>query len=259
MKERYQPGSSPLHRLDPRVKVAVTFVLILGIVLTPGRAWPAYPLLWALLGSMAALAGLGAGRVARMGTVALPFTLAAATLLVTTPGEPLAEVVGLTITDNGLARFLAIVLKSWLAVQVALLLSLTTDFFALLWAFRSLRVPATLVAIIAVMYRYLFTLRDEAERLLRARAARSGTTDGHPSGGGLGWRARVAGGMVGNLFLRSFERGERVYAAMLARGYSGEMRMLDPPALTRRDVFAGLVPVLVLIFIEILAIFMWSG
>jgi cobalt/nickel transport system permease protein len=107
------------------------------------------------------------------------------------------------------------------------------------------------------MYRYLGTLRDEAERLLRARTARSGALPGHKSGGRIAWRARAAGGMVGNLFLRSYERSERVYAAMLARGYDGRMRLLTPPPLTRRAVLLGSLPVIGLIVIEGLALLVW--
>jgi cobalt/nickel transport system permease protein len=78
------------------------------------------------------------------------------------------------------------------------------------------------------MWRYLFVLVDEALRLLRARAARSGHSEGGIGrfGGSLLWRARVTGGMAGNLLLRGYERSERIYVAMLSRGYDGEVRLL---------------------------------
>lgn len=257
--ERYQAGDSLLHRLDSRVKVITTLILITEIVLTPERAWPAYPLLWTLVSTLAVIGRLGAWRVARLGGVALPFTLAAAALLFTLPGKPLITILGVSISDAGASRFLSIVLKSWLAVQVTLILSMTTPFTDLLWGFGSLRIPAVLVAIVSFMYRYLFTLNDEAQRLLRARAARSGATAAQKSGGSLFWRAQVAGGMVGSLFLRSYERSERVYAAMLARGYTGQMRMMSPPPLTWRSVAQGAIPVLVLALIEALAVLWWKA
>lgn len=256
--ERYQVGQSPLHRLDPRVKTVVTLLLILGVLLTPEGAWPAYPLLWALVGGLAAVGGLGAWRVARAGGVALPFALAAITLLFTVPGRPIAFFLGLPISDAGLTRFLSILFKSWLSVQAALLLAMSTPFTDLLWALGSLRLPGTLVAIVSFTYRYLTTLRDEAERLMRARAARSGSVAGRRAGGSLLWRARVAGGMVGNLFLRSYERSERVYAAMLARGYAGEFRALRAPALTWGAVWRGAVPIAALAIIELLAYGLWK-
>lgn len=257
LRERYHAADSPLHRLDPRVKLVTALILITGIVLTPAQAWPAYPLLWALVGSLATAGRLGPWRVARMGGLALPFALAAATLMFTTPGDTLINAGRLRITDAGLARFAAIAIKSWLAVQVALILSMSTPFTDLLWALSSLRVPAVLVAIISFMYRYLYTLQDEAQRLVRARAARSAAAPGRASGGSLIWRARVAGNMIGSLFLRSYERSERVYAAMLARGYQGEMRMFDPPPLTGQAILSGAAPVAALALIELVSLLLW--
>lgn len=252
--ERGSTGESLLHRHDARVKVVVALSLIIGITLTPAGAWVAYAALWALVAGLAEVGRLGAWRVARRGGIALPFALAAATLLFTTPGDPLLAFAGLTITASGAVRFATILLKSWLAVQVALLLSMTTPFTDLLWALGCLHVPGTLVAIISFIYRYLFTLQDEAARLTRARAARSGTLSSLRSGGGILWRAQVAGGMIGNLFLRSYERSERVYAAMLARGYAGEMRALDPPPLTWHMIGQGALPVVAMLAIVLAAI-----
>ena len=254
LQERYEVGDGFLHRLDARVKVVVVLLLILGILATPERAWFAYPLLWALLGSLAAASHISAWRLARLGGLALPFVLAALALPFTMPGRPVVAFAGLTISDAGLARFLSILLKSWLSVQAALLLSITTPFTDLLWAFASLRVPETLIAIVGFMYRYLYTLSDEAERLMRARAARSATVSGRKAGGSLIWRARSAGGMVGSLFLRSYERSERVYAAMLSRGYDGRAHILNPPRLSWTSVAYGAIPLAALLLIEALAL-----
>ena len=87
-----------------------------------------------------------------------------------------------------------------------------------------------MVAIISFMYRYLAVLSDEATRMSRARASRSAQPDGK-GGGSIVWRARVTGSMVGSLFLRSYERSERIYAAMQARGFEGEFRHLHSRAL----------------------------
>src|SRR5690606_15054932 len=115
------------------------------------------------------------------------------------PGEPVLNILGLTFTDAGLIRFFVVMFKSWLAAQAAILLAVTTPFTDLLWALNQLRVPAALVTIIGFTYRYLFTLRDEAQRMIQARAARCGTTAAHRAGRGIRWRADVAGGMVGTL------------------------------------------------------------
>ena len=245
-------GGSILHRLDPRVKVITAFVLIIGIVVTPNYAWLAYPLLWTLVGSLAAVGQLSVWRLGRRAVLALPFTLAASTLLVTTPGQPLMSAAGLTVTDTGIGLFLGILLKSWLSMQVALMLTAVTSTPELLAALRGLGVSKTLVATISMMQRYLFTLKDEAESLLRARAARSGIESGMKSGGTLLWRAQVTGGMVGNLFLRSYERSERVYAAMLARGYSGEVRSFELPPLTWKALNPAIFVLVMVIGIQVI-------
>jgi cobalt/nickel transport system permease protein len=129
------------------------------------------------------------------------------------------------VTTAGLERFLSIALKSWLSVQMAILLTATTPLPDLLVAMRSLRLPRLLVAILGLMWRYLAVLGDEAMRMIRAREARSGSWT-ERSGGTLGWRASVTGAMAGSLFLRGYERSERIYDAMLARGYDGTIRSL---------------------------------
>jgi cobalt/nickel transport system permease protein len=148
---------------------------------------------------------------------------------VTRPGEPLGTFdlgpLTLTVSGQGIREFSTIALKSWVSVQAALLLAFTTPFHDLADALRQLRLPRIMVAIVSFMYRYLAVLGDEAGRMNRARAARSASLDGRP-GGSLRWRASVTGRMVGSLFLRAYERGERVYAAMQARGFEGEIRHL---------------------------------
>ena len=101
-------------------------------------------------------------------------------------------------------------------------------------ALGRLHVPRLLVAIIGFMYRYLAVLTGEAGRLNRARLSRSAVVEGR-GGGSLRWRAGVVGGMVGSLFLRSYERSERVYAAMQARGFDGEFRTMTGRPLATAD------------------------
>jgi cobalt/nickel transport system permease protein len=88
-----------------------------------------------------------------------------------------------------------------------------------------------LVTIFGMMWRYLFVLGDETLRMMRARASRSGQSDtpGLKVGGNIIWRAQVTGGMAGSLFIRAFERSDRIYMAMVARGYDGDVRTLAQP------------------------------
>jgi cobalt/nickel transport system permease protein len=239
----HRPGNSLVHRLDPRVKLILALAFILTCALTPTAAWAIYILLLALILSMEVLSELGVGYVLKRAVLAFPFVLAALPVIFTTPGAPWFEISlsgwTMTVSQAGVARFISIALKSWLSVQAAILLSASTPFPDLLVAMRAIHVPRLLVAVFGLMWRYLFVLVDEALRLLRARAARSGHTDlpGSRPGGSLAWRARIAGGMAGNLFLRAIERSDRIYVAMLSRGYDGEVRSAPLPALGRTNLF----------------------
>lgn len=231
----YQGGSSPIHRTDPRIKFVLTLAFILTTALIPIGAWPIYILLITIIMSGISLSSVGIIYVMKRAVLAFPFMLAALPLVFTTPGLPLFSLnIGaweITMTLAGVERFISIALKSWISVQAAILLTATTPFPDLLVAMRAVRIPRLIVAIFGLMWRYLFVLADEALRLVRARVARSGDSGitGFTSGGNFLWRARIAGGMAGNLFLRSLERSERIYVAMLSRGYDGEVRSMPLP------------------------------
>jgi cobalt/nickel transport system permease protein len=163
----------------------------------------------------------------RRSWVVLPFAgMAAISLLFTQAGRVLWtwHPFGwrIAITDEGVLLYTSIVVRSWLSVLVSGLLVATTPFPNLLIALRALGIPVVLTAIVSYTYRYLFVLVDEAARLQTARKARSAGT-----GGTLRWRVRVLGGMIGSLFVRSYERSERIYAAMLSRGFAGQVRTLS--------------------------------
>jgi cobalt/nickel transport system permease protein len=235
--EPLRRGSSPIHQLDPRVKLVAALAFVLTVAILPPDAWLPYALLWLASLGVAWQGRLGGAYALQRSFVALPFALAAITLPFTVRGPALAEVGRLTISVPGTVRFISVMVKSWVSVQIVILMAATTAFPDLLGALRALRVPAPLLSIVAFMHRYLFVLADESLRLRRARAARS-AEGRQKGGGGLVWRGRVAGGMVGQLALRAFERSERVYGAMLARGFQGELRTLAPPPMTDRDRYA---------------------
>ncbi len=182
---------------------------------------------WLGVVSTAFGAHLGPLLPARRAFFALPFMLAALPLVFTRPEDPLGQIalgpLTLTVSGEGLRQFTTIALKSWISVQAALLLAFTTPFHELVDGLRQLRLPRVMVAIISFTYRYLAVLVSEGGRMTRARAARSAVVDGRGGGSWL-WRARVTGALVGSLFLRSYERSERIYAAMQARGFEGEFR-----------------------------------
>lgn len=253
--DRYHETESFVHHLDPRVKVVVTIAFILSNALLPDGAWIAFGLAWLFLLFVNALSNLGVAFTFKRSFVALPFALVAITVLFSIPGKPLSTfhflMWNLTITDMGLLRFMSILVRSWLSVQMAILLVATARFPDIIHALEHLRVPMILTTIIAFLYRYLFVLVDEVFRLLRAREARSAAAPGSRSGGSVAWRAGVAGNMAGQLFLRSYERSDRVYNAMLARGYTGHLNTINPHELHGVDYVTAAIALLFLLLLQL--------
>ncbi len=231
----------PLSALDPRAKIALTLAAVLGVaaVSRPSALLPHL----ALAALAALLARLPPRWLAGRLALVLPFAAVVGLVLpFTTPGAALVTAdwgaFRLVLTREGLERAGVLTARALLAATFALALVASTPFPRLLAGMRRLGVPALLVVVLAFLYRYLYVLVDEAMRVRRAAAVR-----------GYGRRARLAGagGMLGTLVLRSYERAERVYLAMKARGFDGVVRTLDPLRFRGRDaaaLFAGLALVL---------------
>ena len=253
--DRYREIDSPLHRLDPRVKVLALAAFIASNALLPDGAWIAFAAAWAVVLAGCWAGGLGVFFTTKRSLVALPFALAALSAIFLPSGQALAHwrILGLELvpTDLGLLRFGSIMARSWISVQMGILVVSVTPFPDLIHALEHLRFPKTLSTIIAFLYRYLFVLADETFRLLRARESRSAGV-GNKAGGGLLWRMRVAGNMAGQLFIRSYDRSDRIYNAMLSRGYTGTLRTMHAHAMKNSDWLAMAAFSLVLLFIQLI-------
>ena len=210
--EAYARADGPLQRLDARVKLVATFAYVIAVVATPVGWWKTLAGEAAVLAAAVAVSGVPPLLLARrwLGFFALFGFL---TLMVA-PARPERAEYGLA------AVAAAILAKDALAFLATLLLAQVTPFRSVLVGMRSLGAPALLVSTIQFMYRYVFVLADELDRMVQARRARSFRRSGR-----LDWG--VLTGLIGVLFLRSYERGERVHAAMLARGWDGTARGLD--------------------------------
>jgi len=205
-------GDGPLDRLDARVKLVATVAYVVAVVLTPPGRWWALGAEGMALAAVIAISGVPPLGLLRrwLGFLALVGFLAATVA----PGHPdrarlgLAAVAGSILARNSLA-FLA------MAVLVRV-----TPFRSLLAAMGRLGLPRALVSTLQFMERQIHILADELGRMARARRSRTFGRSGR-----LGFSALA--GLIAMLFLRSFERGERVHAAMLARGWDGTARSLD--------------------------------
>nr|WP_239521239.1 cobalt ECF transporter T component CbiQ [Blastococcus saxobsidens] len=212
------PGGTAVHRLEPHTKLVAVLAFAVVVVLTPVQA-PWAPAAYAgyLLAvlTVAAVAGVGPARLLRGLVVEVPF-VAFAVLLPFVARGPEVQVLGLSVSQSGLAAGGGLLAKATLSILAATVLAATTEPRALLRGLERLRLPQVLVQILMFMIRYADVVGGELHRMRVARESRGFT------GGGLRG-LRVLGATAGALFVRSYERGERVHLAMVSRGYTGSL------------------------------------
>ncbi len=231
---------SAIHRLDPRAKLIGFAAITVVAVSTPLRAWPAYAACAVALVLAAAVAGVGPRTIWARTRIVLPLVLLVAVFVpFVRRGGATVDIGPLTVSEAGLETFATVSAKALVGTVSAVLLAATTSFPDLLHALEFLRAPRLLVLIAAFMYRYLFVIVDELRRMRAALVAR-GYRPRHAL------QAAALGRVATALFLRTYERGERVHLAMLARGWRHTMPRLDVLALQRADaLFLAAVAVLV--------------
>jgi cobalt/nickel transport system permease protein len=196
--DRYSQLESPVHRLPAAMKLAATVVVILATIAFPPPAPVLHISLGVVLLAVAAMTRIPPLFLLRRLLTLEPLALGIALLALLRPG--------------GTALFAGLMIRSTISLFAVILLANTTPFVSILDTLTRMRVPRILVTMLALMYRYLFVLIDEAERMQRARLSRSasGSRKAVWSSGAM---------LIGQLFVRSTERAERIYAAMCARGW----------------------------------------
>lgn len=209
-----QQGASSQQRglLDARGKLVATLAFVVALVVTPPGWWRTMAAEGLVLAVVLAHARVRPGPLIRQAIAMAPLVVFVG--LMVGLSHPSRRTLGL----GGVAS--AIILKNGMALTAMLAMAQTTPFPQILTALRQLRVPAPLVVTLHFMYRYLHVLADELSRMVQARRARNFRRSGK-----LDWG--LLSGLIGVLFLRSLERGERVHSAMLARGWDGTLRTLD--------------------------------
>ena len=211
----YRHGHSVLHRLPPHTKVVAAFAFVFAVVATPREAIWAFALYTAFLVTLAAIAGLGVRFVATRMVVEIPFLVVALTLPFFGEGDRV-DVLGVALSLEGLWDMWNIVAKATLGLLTSIVLAGTTQIPELLRGFDTLRVPRVITAIAGFMVRYLDVVLGEFRRMSVSMKSRAYD----PSW--IGQAKPYAQGL-GRLFVKSYERGERVYLAMASRGYAGHM------------------------------------
>ncbi len=212
-------GHSPVHRLAPEAKVVGAFGFVFTVALAPREAIWAFAIFAAMLAAVRWRGEVPAKfLIARLALV-LPFIAFAFIVPFISSGEQV-DVLGVGVSREGLWSSWNILAKALIGATTSILLAATTELPALLRGLERLKVPRVFTAITAFMVRYLEVVTGELGRMRVAMISR-----GHDAR--WLWQAKPIAQQAGSLFVRSYERGERVHAAMLARGFTGVMPELD--------------------------------
>ncbi len=215
--DKYSDRDSFVRRRDVRLKIVVVAAILVGLNVLRAPPWYVPAAAGVLLVAAVAAARLPFWYVFARAAAVLPFAFIVGIFLpFTTEGRapwqlPLCGYVAV-VTDAGLLLYATVIVKAYLSLAYVVLLLATTPFQSLLEGLAWYRVPAFLLSLLSFTYRYIFVLVEEIERLQRAWAARY-----------FGRRRlaqfRTLGPATAALFVRSYERAERIWAAMLSRGY----------------------------------------
>ncbi|TPW16138.1 MAG: cobalt ABC transporter inner membrane subunit CbiQ [Acidimicrobiaceae bacterium] len=218
----YMDHTGRLHRLAAHSKLVGTLGFVAAVVATPREQWWSFVADGVIVAMVAVLAGLPLGLLARRLTIELPF-IAFALLMPFVGNGPTVRLAGVNLSQAGLWSAWSIVAKGTLGVAATVVLASTTAVPQLITGFERLRVPRALTAIGAFMIRYLDVVTGELQRMRVARESRGDRARWL-------WQAKAVGAGAGALFVRSYERGERVFLAMESRGYTGTL-----PSVRRGD------------------------
>lgn len=204
-------GHSPIHRLPGHVKILALLGFMLVVVATPREWFAAYAGFLAVLVAVIALSQVPPLYIVRRMVVEVPFLVFALLMPFIATG-PRTELLGLTVSEHGLLAAWGLVAKGTLGVIAGLTLAATTEPREVLRGLERLRLPRQLVQIMGFMVRYLDVVTDELRRMRIALESR-----GFSARSPRHWP--VIARSAGALFIRSYERGERVHLAMVSRGY----------------------------------------
>jgi cobalt/nickel transport system permease protein len=227
---------SPIHRLSPEVKIVAVLLFTVVVVVTPRTEFAAFGGYALLIAGTAAIARVPAGWLTKRALIEAPFVLLAVALPFAGHG-PRVDWLGMSLSVDGLYGAWNIAAKGTLGVLASLLLAASTTMRDLIIGLDRLRCPSVLTQIMTFMLRYIDVLTDDARRMRIARLSRGYDPR-------FLWQVKAFAVGVGALFLRSYERGERVYLAMLSRGYTGRLPQLATgPAPAREWAVSAVLPV----------------
>ncbi len=211
----YRHGASPVHGVAAQVKIVAAFGLVFSIALTPRTAIWAFFVYAVAVAALIAIARLPLAYIARRSIVLIPFVLVALLFPLFGSGDRV-DVFGVPLSEQGLWDLWNVLVKAGLGFLIAVVLGATTEIADLLRGLDALHMPRIVTSIIGFAVRYIDIVGADFARMRVAISSR-----------GYRGRSVAAWGIyarsVGTVFVRTYERGERVYLAMLSRMYRGTM------------------------------------
>ncbi|MEA2684845.1 MAG: cobalt/nickel transport system permease protein [Actinomycetota bacterium] len=225
-------ADSHVHRLRPECKVAAGVLFVLVVVATPRETFWAYGAYAVVLGAVARRAHVPARLLLRRLTIELPFVAFAFFLPIVGQGRHI-HVLGLSLSVAGLWGAWNILVKGTLGVATTVILAASTPVPELLQGLDRLRVPKAFTSVAGFMVRYLDVITEEMRRMRIARLSRGYDPRWI-------WQAKALASSMGSLFIRAYERGERVHLAMVSRGYSGTMPVVGQVGASRTEWLAAM-------------------
>jgi cobalt/nickel transport system permease protein len=238
------------HLLPSHLKILAVLAFISVSVSTPITRWPAFIVFFLLLVATAYASKIPLLLLFKRALIEIPFIFFAILMPFFGTGEKF-EIAGIELYREGLLAGISIVVKGTLGVLAAVILSTTTTAREILRGLERLKLPAVMVQIASFMLRYVNVISDEMERMKVARESR-----GFIATGIKHWK--VIATSAAALFIRSYERGERVHLAMLSRGFDGNLPTLVTDTVTKQHWISALsVPVLALIFSLLFLVIGW--
>ncbi len=236
-----QPIATFWTRLTPQTRLVCSLLTVFAITLTPNGEYLTWALYAVIIFSLLVLSKVNLLLVLKRAGVEFLFVWVVLLGILFNPtGDIIWSWGVLRITTGGLTILSSVTVKLFLCLMMMNLLILTTPISALLQALIALKTPPLLVAILGSMYRYLNLLIQEANNMKQAALSRNLLLN--PQNTRL-----VVGGMIGSLFIRTYERGERIYQAMLGRGYQGDLYTDNLPKLKTPDLFMITLTVLAIV------------
>jgi cobalt/nickel transport system permease protein len=243
--EEFAEGNSLFHKLDPRLKLIIFIPIVFSIAFFSNIKQVSLGLLISLV--MTLYSRLDFRKLAaRLIAVNIPILLLWFFLPFSYHGEVILEIGRFSMTDKGINQTLLITIKANAIVLATISLIGTSEIFSLAHALIHLRVPSKIVHLFFFFYRYISVIHEEYERLKRAMIVRSfkPRTNAHTY--------RSIANLVGMLLVKSYERSQRIYNAMLCRGFKGSFFMLSHFEIRRQDILFCIIMVFILFILYLI-------